>query len=368
MSKYDELAAAKKAENTMEKAARLEEDVQNAKAFSEAFINALDTSSESQMLKKAADYTTAFTRRRLREEAFTPAILPFERVDNSDLAYQLTTDDLMIIYEMENDQYPAVTVPFNATDESRPYYMNKYPLVFFQNTTPNWTKNVQYLRTYKSNVRELVADNAIRDLSRQKDFYFMSQVDSITGIVPGEVSPFGMEQYVYYPGRLTRDNWINCSKLLQNRMLINGVFLCNINTWAEFKRWTRNEMGGDFAQEIIVEGDSKAFGRAKFSDIDFIVTMQTDLVANGIIYQFAPPNYLGHAAVLMPPTMYVKKEKDILSFSCREIIGMSIGNVAAVQKVGIQSAMGTYGGDGRLDSSGNPMTDPTAPPTPGAGG
>ena len=59
---------------------------------------------------------------------------------------------------------------------------------------------------------------------------------------------------------------------------------------------------------------------AEFSDIKFIVTMKSDLVPNGAIYEFTEPNYLGRAGVLQKPTMYVKKDKDILRFSCKEIL------------------------------------------------
>jgi hypothetical protein len=46
--------------------------------------------------------------------------------------------------------------------------------------------------------------------------------------------------------------------------------------------------------------------------------------------------------------MYVKKDKDILSFSCREMIGVTIANTAGVQKVTFQDVANQYGGDGRI--------------------
>ena len=46
--------------------------------------------------------------------------------------------------------------------------------------------------------------------------------------------------------------------------------------------------------------------------------------------------------------MYVKKDKDILRFSCREKIGVTFANTAAVQKVAFKDVTGVYGGDGRI--------------------
>jgi hypothetical protein len=125
------------------------------------------------------------------------------------------------------------------------------------------------------------------------------------------------------------------------------VFLCNQITWSEFQRWNRNEAGGDIAEKMFLEGNG-AFKTAKVGDIPFVVTMKTDVVNNGIIYQFAPSNYLGKAGVLQEPTMYVKKDKDILRFSCREKIGVTFANTAAVQKVAFKDVTGVYGGDGRI--------------------
>lgn len=330
----------------------------NAKLFTQQFAAAMDTKNADEMCKQASAAATQMTRRKLREDAFSPAILPYEDVDNSDLDRFLHMEDPAIICEMEADQAPAKTISFNDTGDTTPYFANKYLLIFYSNTTPVWTKNVNFLRTYRGDVRELITDNSLRDLSRRKDMKFMSTVDDICGIVPGETSAMtGLEQYVLYPDRLTRANWVACKQLLKPRMLLNGVFLCNSYTFSEFERWDRNMMGGDFSEKIIREGLSGAFDKAQFSGIDFIVTMKTDLVPNGVIYQFTKPNYLGRAGVLQKPTMYVKKDKDILSFSCREIIGVAIANTAGVQKVAFQGVMGNYGGDGRLDSAGKPKVD-----------
>lgn len=325
----------------------------DGKLLTQQFISALDTKDESEMCKMASKAATQMTRRKLREDAFSPAIIPYEEIDNSDLDKFLHMEKPAIICEMEADQPPAKTISYNDTGDTEPYYANKYLLVFYANTTPVWTKNVNELRTYTGDVRDMITDNSLRDLSRRKDMKFMSEVDSICGVEAGVASPLtGLEQFVLYGGRLTRDNWVNSTNLLPSRMLLNGVFLCNYRTFSEFARWTRDEMGGGFSEEIIREGLGGAFDKAKFGGIDFIVTLKTDLVPNGVIYEFTKPNYLGRAGVLQKPTMYVKKDKDILTFSCREMIGVTIANTAGVQKVGFQAAMGEYGGDGRIVNPG----------------
>lgn len=302
---------------------------------------------EASVIKTASAASGAFVRRRMREESFFTNILPFTKVNNSDLWYN-TSEEPTMLFEMEADQWTPKTISFNDTADTHEYRADKFILAFFTNTTPEWTKNINFLRTYRSDVRQLITDNSLRDLSRLRDVHCMADVDDICGAVPGGLSPYtGLEQYVVLPGRLDRNNWVNTTLPMTDRMLTNGVMLTNQRTFSEFQRWDRNEMGGDKAQDLILEGNS-AFKTAKMGGIPFIVTMKSDIVNNGLIYTFAPPNYLGKAAVLQEPTMYVKKEKDILRFSCHEVIGMTIANTAGVQKTAYQDVTGIYGGDGRI--------------------
>lgn len=322
--------------------------IDNPQMFKQAFFSALDGADGS--LTKQAEAASMMTRRKLREDAFSPAIIPHEDVTNDKLDYFLDSERIAIIYEMEPDSFGAKSIPFEDTGDSLGYTGDKFVLQFYSNTTPVWTKNVDRLRTYRSDLRSLITDNSLRDLSRRKDVKFMAGVDGIVGTVPAALSPTtSLEQNVVYPGRMTKDNWINSTLLLKDRDLLPGVFLVNQRTFTEFQRWTRNEMGGDMAQDLFLKGN-RAFEKAQVAGIDFIVTMKHDLVPNGVMYQFTKPNYLGKAGVLQKPTMYIKKDKDILRFECREKLGVTIANTAGVQKVTFLGLTGENGGDGRLSA------------------
>lgn len=326
---------------------------QEIASITNAFKEGISGDNAEGVIKTASAASNQFTRRKMRESSFFSGIMPFTKVNNSQLWEQLDREDPAMLFEMEADQWTPKTISFNDTADTHEYRADKYILAFFSNTTPEWTKNVNYLRTYRGDVRQLITDNSLRDLSRLRDMHCMADVDEICGAIPGGLSPYtDLEQYVVYPGRLDRNNWVSTQQILHDRMLLNGVMLCNQRTWSEFQRWDRTMAGGDFAQDTFLKGN-KAFERASVSGIDFIVTMKSDIVNNGIIYAFAPSNYLGKAAVLEEPTMYVKKDKDILRFSCREIIGMTIANTAGVQKVAYKDVTGVYGGDGRIVLTGS---------------
>lgn len=329
--------------------------IDNPQLFNKEFIEKLASHGDG-ICKEASDAATKMTRRKLREDSFSGAIIPYEDITNSMLDRFIDREDPGMICEMEPDSIGAKTINFNDTPDTAPYFGDKYLLVFYSNTTAEYTKNINFLRTYRMDLRQVITDNSLRDLSRQKDHKFMSGVNEITGPTAGAPSPLtGLDQFVRYAGRLNRNNWVSSTLLLGDRDLLNGVFLCNRRTFAEIRRWGRNEMGGDFSQELNIKG-TRAFEKARFSDIDFIVTMKTDLVPNGMLYEFTVPNYLGRAGVLQKPTMYVKKDKDILRFSCKEILGVTIANMAGVQKVQFDDLAARDGGvnfgDHRLTAEG----------------
>lgn len=325
--------------------------LEDPKMFKLAFMNALESGNEREFEKLASAGSTDFIRRNLREDSFCQAILPFEDISDSDLAQSVKTEDPFVIYEMEAAQAMPHVVAFDDTTHQTQFFGDKFILSFFTLATPVWMKNVNKLRTYRMDIKSVLVDNALRDLSRLRDVRFMESVNEITGIIPGAPSPItGMQQYVQLHGRLDRQNWVSTLNYLPSRTLLNGVFLCNHITWSEFARWGRDEMGGDRAQTLITQGNG-AYDKATMSGIDFIVTLKHDLVPNGKIYQFTTPNYLGKAGVLEKPTMYVKKDKDILSMSCREIIGMTIANTPGVQAVEYDGVTGPFGGDGRVLAS-----------------
>lgn len=316
-------------------------------AMSRRFVEGIDAATSGTLVKESSAATEVI-RRRMREKSFLANIIPFETISNEDLDRSLHTDDPFIIYEMEADQFQPITTNLEDTGDTVDFYYNKFSMAFFANETPVWKQHVDRLRTARFDVRQMVVDNCLRDLERRKDKIGMAKFNEVVGTEPGKPSPKTREvQNILLPGRLDRNNLVSAEGYLNDRGLENGIWLGNRKTFNEIKRWTRNEMGGDKAQQLIVEG-TKAFGKAEFHGIPWIVTLMTDLVGNGELWQFAPPNYLGKAGILSQPTMYLKKDKDIIRFSCREKIGIAIANPAAINKVSFQDILGPTAGDGRI--------------------
>jgi hypothetical protein len=289
-------------------------------------LDAIDRA-DNGMLKNASDAGTQMIRRRLRENGFSRAILPYKQVSDSDFAYLPDTELPVIVEEMEPDSPGAKAIPFNDTADTAFYRGNKFVVYFCKITTPEFTKNVDELRTYKNDLRQIVTDNALKDIQTEEDGRFIKEVDRICA-----ADEAGVVQDYTIPGLITRDTYTECLSFLEDRMLNNGVFLMNRRTAKDILRLDRTEIGGDLAETLFKSGLS-GLQSAELGGVRHIYTQKRDLVPDGVMYQFTEPNFLGRAYVMQDVTMYVEKKKDILRFSAQEKIGITFANVAGLNKV-----------------------------------
>lgn len=314
-------------------------------AKNQAFINAFLASPEGSLEKLASTASDSIIKRKLREDSFVQAILPLEDYsrDNSAFAQAVDREDPFIIYEMEADQFGPKTLSWQDTGDIREFAGNKFILTFTRNTTPVFTKNVQFLRTYKHDLTQLVEDNCARDLNRQKDFIFTSNVDDMCG------KP-GTEKNVYYNTRLNKSKHAFSTQLLADRSLPTGVFLCNRRTAAEVLQWDPEvfeRSNGGMTEKITREGLG-AFDKFHIHGVDYIVTQKNDIVPNGTVYQFTTPDFLGKAGSLQPMKMFIEKKEDIIRWHATEMLGFAIANEDGVQKVTYVQSAFSNGNDGRL--------------------
>jgi len=281
-------------------------------------------------LKNASEAGTQMIRRRLRENGFTRLILPFRQVSDADLNYLPDTELPVIVEEMEPDSPGAKAIPFNDTADTAFYRGDKFVVYFCKITTPEFVKNVDELRTYKNDLRQVITDNSLKDIHTEEDSRTINEVDTIVGS-PSGVGAADVQQNFEISGGITRSNYKEVLNHLEDRELNNGLFLMNRHTAKEFLEWDRSEFGGDIAEKLALDGLS-ALTEAKIFGVRHAFTMKRAIVPDNVLYQFTEPNFLGRAYVLQDVTMYVEKKKDILRFSAHEKIGVTFANVASMNK------------------------------------
>jgi len=288
-------------------------------------------------LKNASALSGRFIRRRIRENGFQRLILPFEDVKASDLTPSLTSELPHIVEEMEGDQPGAVSLNYNDSPDTTFFRGDKFAMYFYEISTPEFTKNVFELMTYKSDVRGIVTGNMLKDMHTREDANFIAQCDRVVGSTPAAAGGVttgasGKQQCFKLAGTISnRQQYVPNLSHFDEFDLNNGTFLLNRKTAREFLTFDRSAIGGDTAEKLFMDG-LDALVNFKIFGVPHISTIKKSLVANGVIYKFAEPNFLGRAYRLQDITSFVKKEKNIIRFSATEVIATTIANVGAVSK------------------------------------
>jgi hypothetical protein len=302
----------------------------SAEVFNRELLEAIQDSPDG-ILKQASTASSNMIRRKIRENGFARSIIPPKPVGNEDLDRLPDTDLPVMIEDMEPLSPGAKSISFNDTADTAFYKGDKFVVYFDQITTPEFTKNINELRTYKMDLRAVITDNSLKDMQRTEDSRFIKGVDRIVGLTSG-VGLSGVQQNFNISGGLTRSTYQQALSILENADLNNGVFLMNRKTAKSFLGFTRDQIGGDLSQELFTDGLS-ALKEAKIHGVRHLFTIKRDLVPDNVVYLFTEPDYLGRWYSLQDTTMYVEKKKDILRFSAKETLGVAIANVAGCAKV-----------------------------------
>ncbi len=311
------------------------------------------TDSEDGHNKEASSAASNMIRRRIREDGFARNIMPAKTVTNEQLDRVPDHDRPVIIEDMEPGSKGAKSIPFGDSADTSFYYGNKFVCSFNVITTPEFTKDINELRTYRMDLRKVITDNALRDMQTEEDYQFINTVDEIVkptggfaGVAAGAAGSYvsgnsavtSAPQYAKINaglatgGHFSRENYVHVLNMLENQSLNNGVILMNRKTAKSFLTFNRSEIGGDLSQTLFTDGLS-GLQEAKIFGVKHLFTIKRDIVPDGVIYLFAEPEYLGRFYTLQDPTMYVEKKKDILRFSARETLSVTFANLVGCGRI-----------------------------------
>lgn len=262
--------------------------VENTQVLNRMLLDRITASAEGEV-KEASAAGTNMIRRRIREEGFTRRIIPPQTVTNEDLDRVLEHDRPVIIEDMEPLSKGAKSIPFGDSADTQFYYGNKYAVVFNPITTPEWTKDINELRTYRMDLRQVITDNSLKDIQTEEDGKFIAMCDTIVGPVAG-VGAAGVQQNFNIAGGITRDTYVEVLSKLEDQNLNNGVILMNRRTAKEFLKFDRSEIGGDLAQDLFKQGLT-ALQEASIFGVKHIFTIKRNLVPDNVIYLYTEPGF-----------------------------------------------------------------------------
>ena len=322
-------------------------------AVNEAFLDLL--ANGEGYIKAAADAASEYTRVFMREESFTDKILPPVLVGNDELDRQVDTDKPVIVIDKEPSSPAAISVPFGQLPVNRYIRGPRYRVVFERILSTRYTKDVDELRTYDMDIRQVLSDNMIKDMAAEKDGKFiaicdavvgtlgyatLTAADSATGATSGAPTGTGSGKFRNYiiqdANGISRESLVEMLKIMPATAsrLETQTILTNMITIKDVMKFSRDEMGGDLSEEVLING----WAERTFLNCRWIITIKRDLVPNNTFYLFTEPKFLGKHFLLEDTTMWIKKEAYLLEFYAYQTVGASIGNTNGVAKAQILRA------------------------------
>lgn len=305
-------------------------DKLSTKATNQMFFEKI-TSDDSALFKDAQQAVNDFTRVKMREDGFWRKILPPVPIANDELDRQVDTEKNVKIIDKEPDSPAALSIPYATLPMNRYIQGPRYRVMFDRIVTPNFTTDVGRLRTWDMDIRQVLSDNAIKDMLAEEDGKAIRAVNTLL-VGQDEIVPeTGVSQWRKIDGGVTRITVNDALKVLPQTPshLECATVLINNVTIKEIQKWGRTEVGGDLSEEIVRNG----FAERVMFGVRFIITIKRNLVADNTIFMFAEPKFLGKFFILEDTTMHIEKKAYLLNFFAYEEIGSAIGNVAACGRV-----------------------------------
>ena len=217
---------------------------EESKLLNEAIFEKL-ASRDPLLEKQAVDAVNDFTRTKMREDGFYRRIIPPLPISNDELDRQVDTDKPVKIVDKEPDSPAAVSIPF-ATLPTNLYIRGpRYKVTFDRIVTPRFTKDVDELRTWYMDIRQVLSDNAIKDMLAEEDGKFISAVDTALGGAAGTTVPTSsVVQWEQIAGGITRDTLWDSLKIMPNtpsNLEVHCVLLNNITIKEYTLRQAKNK-------------------------------------------------------------------------------------------------------------------------------
>ena len=300
-----------------------------AKELNNTFVDKF-MSNDTSLKKQAQDAVNDFIRVKMREDGFLRRIIPPVQITNDELDRQVDTDKPVKIVDKEPESPAAITLPFAALPRGKYIRGPRFRVMFARIVTPKFTKDIDELRTWDMDIRQVLSDNSIKDMLAEEDGTFITEVNALL-VGPDLVVPAtGVAQHKTIAGGITRDTINDALKILPStpNHLETATVLVNNVTAKELQKWGRDEVGGDLAPEIYTDG----FMERQWFNTRVLITIKRDLVPDNTFFMFAEPKFLGKFFILEDTTMYIDRKAYMLEFFAWETIGASIANVAAIAR------------------------------------
>lgn len=288
------------------------------------------SSNNGELVKEATDAVNDFTRTKMRERGFLREIIPPVPIRADQLTRRIESDSPSVVIDKEGDSPAAVSVPFAQLPVNQYIRGYRYLVTLSRIQTPRFTKDVDQLATWIMDIRQVLSDNAIKDLLAEEDGKFILAVNSAMVAQGATVATSGTVQWESIGGGITRDGLSDMMKIMPgtpSHLDVHTVLINNI-TVNDLVKFNRIEMGGDLSQEIFRNG----WSLQEFMGRRWLITIKTDIIPTNSFFHFADPKFIGKHFSLTDTTMYIRREAFMLEFFAYQTSGATLGHTSGLTR------------------------------------
>lgn len=287
----------------------------NVQFLNQSFIDKIDQG----LVKEAGAAMSAFVRQKLRETGFTRKILTPQMITASDLDRGLD-DQPRVIIEKEPDSV-AATMSLSGQPTVRYFRGSRYEVPFYKIQSERFVKSKFELATYRTDIRNILQENSVKDLQKQEDENFFSGLREI------QKTERGSEIMATTGDRIT-DRVMSLVQTLVKDHQKPGKILMSQSLYLQMLREPATQLGDAVAAKHFNTGSMDSF-----YGFEIVTTIKGDILSSeegknlgDVVAVFAPEEYLGQFYSLQEPTVFLEAKADMIEFQTYESIGIGIGN------------------------------------------
>lgn len=288
----------------------------SAQFINSSFVRKL----EEGRTKEAAAEGSAFIRELVRQESYAREIIQPVLLQDDEVDRDEHTDEPKKIIEKE-PQSTATFVQFAGSGPRTWFKGQRYAIYFGKVESQHFTKSKFQLMTYVNDIRKILADNSVKDLSDQEDKKFQETINDIVGAnADQQTTATVFNASAFKTG---------FQKMVARRRPIGKMTMCK-ELFYEALDLRADIYGSEVAAKHYHEGiesEEKLFG------IPVITTIKNSIHGANKVFIYAPENYLGNFFLLQDATLFIKQEADVITFWTYAAPGIGIGNTLSVQQI-----------------------------------
>jgi hypothetical protein len=274
---------------------------------------------EAGRVKEAQDEGSAFIRQKVRQESFAREVINPILLEDDELDRDENTDQPKKIVEKEPDSV-ATFVTFQGTGPRTWFKGPRFAVKFGKTESQRFTKNKWELMTYQNDIRKILSDNSVKDMSDQEDIKYIGTLDGIAALNAAvQISAAAAFNSAAFR--------VGFQRMVNRRQPIGKILLTK-ELYYEALDLPATSVGDDVASrhyDAGIEEEEKLWG------IPVVSTMKSDILNPKKAYVIAPENFHGVFFLLQDATLFIKQEADIIEFWSYAAPGIGIGNSVSFQ-------------------------------------